>query len=238
MNGPHDVGGMMGFGPVLPEADEPIFHGGWEGRVLGMTLCAGALGHWNLDESRHAREDRHPADYYSSSYYEIWIKGLERLLLRHGVITEDELAAGRSLVDAEPPARILEAERVPRTLASGGPVDREPTESARFEVGQPVETRQMNPAGHTRLPRYARGKRGVIESVAGCHIFPDSHAHGLGEQPQWLYTVEFAGTELWGPETDPGLSVTIDAWEPYLLPANGGETDGGETDGGETAAEL
>ena len=207
----------MGFGPVDPEPNEPIFHGDWEGRVLGLTLCAGVLGKWNLDESRHARENRHPADYYSSSYYEIWIKGLERLLVRHDLVSADELAAGRSLESVDPPARILDAKRVPRTLASGGPVDREPTQSANFAVGDAVVAREMNPTGHTRLPRYTRGKRGVIESVAGCHIFPDSNAQGLGEQPQWLYTVAFAGTELWGPDSDPTLSVTIDAWEPYLL---------------------
>ena len=208
---------MMGFGPVDPEPNEPIFHGDWEGRVLGLTLCAGALGKWNLDESRHARENRHPADYYSSSYYEIWIKGLERLLVRHDVVSSDELAAGRSLESVDPPARILDAERVPSTLASGGPVDREPTQPAHFAEGDVVMAREMNPTSHTRLPRYARGKRGVIESVAGYHIFPDSSAQGLGEQPQWLYTVAFAGTELWGPDSDPTLSVTIDAWEPYLL---------------------
>lgn len=222
MNGPHDVGGMMGFGPVDPEPNEPIFHGDWEGRVLGLTLCAGALGHWNLDESRHSREDRHPADYYSSSYYEIWIKGLERLLVRHDVVAADELAAGRSLRAADPPDRILQAERVANALSRGGPVDREPTTPARFEVGQAVVTKQINPTGHTRLPRYARAKRGVIESVAGCHIFPDAHAHGNGEQPQWLYTVAFTGIELWGPDADPRLQVTVDAWEPYLEPVSEG----------------
>ncbi len=225
MNGPHDVGGMMGFGPVDPEHNEPIFHAPWEERALGMALCAGALGKWTLDESRHAREDRHPADYYSSSYYEIWIKGLERLLVRHEVVTEDELAAGRSLVEAKPPERILAAERVPRALASGGPVDREPTQPARFEVGDAVAVREMNPSTHTRLPRYARGKRGTVETVAGCHIFPDTHAHGLGEQPHWLYTVEFSGTELWGADADPTLSVTIDAWEPYLVAASTAQAD-------------
>ncbi|TIM18145.1 MAG: nitrile hydratase subunit beta, partial [Mesorhizobium sp.] len=80
MNGPQDLGGQMGFGPVAPEKDEPYFHADWERRALGVTLCAGAMGAWNIDESRHARESLHPADYYASSYYEIWIKALETLL--------------------------------------------------------------------------------------------------------------------------------------------------------------
>jgi nitrile hydratase len=210
---------MMGFGPVEPEVDEPVFHAEWEQHALGLTLCAGALGHWNLDQSRFARENRHPADYYSSSYYEIWTKGLEQLLVDHGVITADELAAGRSLRSGPRSDRVLTADRVARALARGGPVDREPTTEARFAVGDQVRTREMNPTGHTRLPRYVRGKSGVIEAVHGAHVFPDSHAHGGGENPQWLYTVRFAGTELWGEGAEPGLTVSVDAWEPYLVPA-------------------
>ena len=219
MNGPHDVGGMMGFGPVAPELHEPVFHAEWEKRMLGLALCAGAVGGWNLDESRHARENRHPADYYSSSYYEIWLKGLERLLVDHQVITAEELAEGRSMGPGPGDARVLTAERVPRTLASGGPVDRPAHRAARFAVGDEVTTRQMNPTGHTRLPRYVRGKRGIVEAAHGCHIYPDAHAHGQGERPQWLYTVCFDGQELWGDGAEPGLSVSVDAWEPYLIAA-------------------
>ena len=219
MNGPHDVGGMMGFGRVEPEEDEPWFHADWEKRVLGMTLCAGALGHWNLDESRHAREDRHPADYYGSTYYEIWQKGLERLLARHGVVTDEELAAGRSLADGPSNPRILTADRVADTLRRGGPCDRPPASDARFAPGDRVRTRVVNPRTHTRLPRYARGKVGVVEAAHGAHVYPDANAHGEGERPQWLYTVRFTGSELWGEGAEPGLTVSIDAWEPYLDPA-------------------
>ena len=77
----------------------------------------------------------------------------------------------------------------------------------------------INPSGHTRLPRYARGKRGCIEAVRGVFVFPDTHAHGQGEQPCWLYTVRFAARELWGEAADAAASVTIDAFEPYLDPA-------------------
>ncbi|TIU63298.1 MAG: nitrile hydratase subunit beta, partial [Mesorhizobium sp.] len=124
MNGPQDLGGQMGFGPVAPEKDEPYFHAAWERRALGVTLTAGSMGAWNIDESRHARESLHPADYYSSSYYQIWIKALETLLKRHGFVTERDLAAGRAVDAASTPKTVLKAADVPAVLAEGGPCDR------------------------------------------------------------------------------------------------------------------
>ena len=219
MNGPHDLGGQMGFGPVAPEPDEPYFHAGWERRALGVTLCAGALGAWTLDESRHARESLHPADYYSSSYYEIWIKALERLLARHGFVSAAELETGEASPGGAAPKRVLKAADVPAVLARGGPCDRPVEAAPRFAAGQRVRTRNMHPAGHTRLPRYARGRTGVVETVHEGFVFPDTNAHGMGEQPQRVYTVVFDGRELWGDAADPSLTVSIDAWESYLEPA-------------------
>ncbi len=214
MNGPHDLGGRMGFGPVNPEPDEPLFHANWEKRALGITLCAGALGHWSLDESRHARESLHPADYYSSSYYEIWIKALETLLMRHGCVSGEELAEGKARGKAD--ANVLTADRVPKVLAAGGPCDRPMETEPAFAVGDKVRMRNINPHGHTRVPGYTKGRSGTVEAVAGGFVFPDTSAHGLGEQPQWLYTVVFSGRELWGREADPALTVSVDAWESYL----------------------
>jgi nitrile hydratase len=219
VNGPHDLGGQMGFGPVAPEPDEPRFHGDWEKHALALTLACGFLGAWTLDESRHARESLHPADYYASSYYEIWIKALETLLVRHGFITAEELAAGEPLTDGAQPKRLVKADEVPGILGRGGPVNRAAVSEPRFAVGAVVRTVNRHLTGHTRLPRYTRDKIGVIEAVRGCHVFPDSHAHGAGEQPQWLYSVTFAGKTLWGEGCDPKLSVSIDAWENYLEPA-------------------
>lgn len=216
MNGPQDLGGQMGFGPVAPEADEPYFHAWWEKRALGVTLAAGAMGAWNIDESRHARESLHPADYYSSSYYEIWIKALETLLKRHGFVTEAELAAGQALGKGAQPRRVLQAADVKAALAKGGPCDRPVAAAPLFKSGDRVRTITINPAGHTRLPRYARGKVGVIDAVREGFVFPDSNAHGQGEHPQWVYTVVFDGREIWGQGSDPTLSVSIDAWESYL----------------------
>jgi nitrile hydratase beta subunit len=219
MNGPHDLGGQMGFGPVAPEKGEPYFHAEWEKRALGVTLTAGAMGHWTVDESRHARESLHPADYYSSNYYEIWIKALETLLKRHGFVTDEELAAGMALSAGRTPKRVLKAENVAAVLAKGGPCDRPVDAPARFKAGDRVRTKNFHPTGHTRLPRYARGKLGVVEAVRDGFVFPDTNAHGKGENPQWVYTVVFDGREIWGEGADPTLTVSIDAWESYLEPA-------------------
>ncbi|MDF3063410.1 MAG: Nitrile hydratase [Microvirga sp.] len=219
MNGAQDLGGMMGFGRIGHEPDEPWFHAEWEKRAFGVTLAMGATGTWGIDASRAARESLHPADYLASSYYEIWAKGLEKLVLRHGLVTEDEIRLGKALGPPKPVARMLKAENVPAALAKGSPTERPAEWPARFSVGDRVVTRVMHPSGHTRLPRYARGKRGVVELVHGAHVFPDSAAAGQGENPQWLYTVRFSGPELWGEEADPNLVVSIDAWESYLEPA-------------------
>ena len=219
MNGPQDLGGQMGFGAVAQEADEPVFHAEWEKRALGVTLASGALGAWNIDESRHARESLHPAVYYNSSYYEIWIRALELLLQRHGFVSAEELAEGRALEESAPPRGTLKREDVAAALARGGPCDRPAAAAARFKAGDRVRTRNFHPEGHTRLPRYARGKSGVVEAMRGSFVFPDTNAHGQGENPQWVYTVVFDGREIWGEEIDPSLSLSVDAWESYLEPA-------------------
>lgn len=218
MNGPHDLGGLHGFGPVAPEPGEPCFHAEWEKRALGVTLSCGAFGAWSIDESRHARESIPPATYLSASYYEIWIRALETLLERHGFVSAAELAEGRMLEKGAEPKRVLKAEMVPAVLARGGPCDRPLDTMPRFAAGARVRTRNLNPPTHTRLPRYARDKVGVVEAVQGSFVFPDDSAHGRGENPQWVYTVVFDGAEIWGEGAEPGLTVSIDAWESYLEP--------------------
>jgi nitrile hydratase subunit beta len=213
MNGAQDLGGMMGFGPVEPEENEPVFHGEWERRAFALTVAMGATGAWNLDASRHARESLDPARYLSSTYYQIWLEGLARLLRDAGLVTPEELAPPAAL------KRVLAAGDVDRAMAAGAPTDREPRAAARFRVGDIVRARNMHPFGHTRLPRYARGRTGEIARVNGAHVFPDSHAHGLGEDSQWLYTVRFTARELWGEDRNGADTVHADLWEPYLEPA-------------------
>jgi nitrile hydratase subunit beta len=217
MNGAQDLGGMQGFGPVREEVDEPLFHAEWERRVLALTLAMGATGQWNIDMSRSARESLPPAQYLGGSYYEIWFAGLKKLLLNAGLATAEEIEEGRKKSTTAPVVRVLKAELVPAVLARGSPSTRPAASPARFQIGDRVRARQINPETHTRLPRYCRGKEGRITRVHGVHSFPDTHAIGLGEQPQWLYTVEFDAAELWGPDTT-ASSVCVDCWEPYLDP--------------------
>ncbi|MCC5968567.1 MAG: nitrile hydratase subunit beta [Pararhodobacter sp.] len=218
MNGPQDLGGQMGFGPVRPEPAEPPFHADWEGRVLGLTLCAGALGLWNIDESRHARESLPPAIYYNASYYEIWLRALEALLAHHQLVSAQELAQGAAEPAPAHPRR-LDAAAVPAVLATGSDYLRPLTTQPRFRPGDRVRARNIHPRGHTRLPRYVRGHTGVIEAAHDGFILPDTNAHQRGENPEYLYTVVFDGAALWGPDAEPGLTVSVDAWEHYLEPA-------------------
>jgi nitrile hydratase subunit beta len=218
VNGVHDMGGMHGFGAVAPERDEPVFHAPWEGRVLAMNRAMGSLGLWNIDIGRFSRESLPPDVYLSSSYYRRWTLGLEDLVVRYGLVGADELAAGRALHPAAPGTRKLAAADAPKLLARGS-YERPAASPARFRTGDRVRTKNMHPAGHTRLPRYVRGHAGVVECVRGCQVFPDAVAAGRGEEAQWLYTVVFDGRELWGEAGDPTLEVSVEAWEPYLEPA-------------------
>jgi nitrile hydratase beta subunit len=219
MDGAQDMGGVQGFGPVHPEQDEPVFHAQWERRAFALTLAMGLPGGWNIDMSRFAREDRPHQDYIGKSYYQIWLAGLERLMLERDLVSSDEVAAGHALHPPKPVAATLTAEGVAGMLHRGGPTGRDPSKSALFAVGDRVRAKSIHPPTHTRLPRYVRGRIGLIDRVHGAHVFPDSNAHGGGEHPQWLYTVTFNGRELWGDGADPGLKISIDAWEPYLEPA-------------------
>jgi nitrile hydratase len=224
MDGVHDLGGMQGFGPVEREENEPVFHAAWEAAVLAMMRAGGSGGFFNIDEFRHSIERMAPAQYLRASYYEKWLDGVTRLLVEKGVVGAEELATRLAFFERTPEA--------PATAALSGPpparppfnpgwvhdVIRETGAVPRFAPGDAVATREMHPHGHTRLPRYARGKRGIIHRCHGVHVFPDANAHGRGEQPQPLYSVRFDARELWGESAEPNQVVHIDLWESYLLP--------------------
>jgi nitrile hydratase len=218
MEGAHDMGGVAWSGPVVPEPNEPMFHAEWERRAFALTLAMGMPGGWNIDMSRFAREDRPPEDYLGKSYYQIWLAGLERLMLERGLVAVDEIEAGKPLHLAKPVARTLSPDGVAAMLHRGGPTEREAKNAALFAVGDRVRTRTINPPTHTRLPRYVRGHVGVVEMLHGVHVFPDSNSLGQ-ENPQWLYTVSFDGRELWGADGDASTKISVDAWESYLEPA-------------------
>jgi nitrile hydratase len=216
MNGVHDMGGMQGYGPVIVEENEPLFHHAWESRALAIVLAMGAAGKWNIDWSRSVRESIPPALYLSVSYYQIWFEGLERLLMQAGLVEPQEIHSAKALVPPGEGVRKLLKENVAAILNKGGPTERETHTSAQFSVGQTVRTRQMNPSTHTRLPHYCRDKLGVVTAIHGAHVYPDTNALRQGEQPQWLYTVSFDAHALWGPDTT-ASSVRVDCWEPYLM---------------------
>lgn len=205
-----DLGGRPGFGPIDRRGEEVLFHAPWEARAMAVTVAMGATGAWNIDMSRSARETL--PDYARRSYYAIWIGALEKLLVERDLVGADELAAGRALHAARPLSRRLLAADVAAALARGSPTERPADRPAAFAVGDRVRTIDEVATHHTRLPGYARGRRGVVERVLGMHVFADVHAHGGSEDPQWLYTLAF--------ETAPGVTVSVDAWEPYLARAD------------------
>ena len=223
MNGAHDLGGMHGFGAVEMERDEPVFHGEWERRTFAITLATGFLGKWNLDMSRYAREQMPPAEYLATTYYEHWLFGLEKLLDQHALVRHEELEA--RLRDAAAPVRpvegagILAARDVEKTLRTSRTSKADEDVAPRYKIGDRVITKNVHPLGHTRLPRYARGKRGKVVLDHGVWVFPDSAGNDLGRKPQHCYSVRFTADELWGTEAPTRDAVHIDLWDDHLKPA-------------------
>lgn len=220
MKGGHDLGGQQGMGPINPqsESQEPVFHAEWERRVFGLTLAAGMLGKWNIDESRHARERQDPLAYVQNSYYENWLEGLEKLLVEKGMIANEELRRA-----ANTPAKAADSLAAPnpeiaqKILSSGAPSTMETDRDPLFRQGDSVLVRASETAGHTRAPKYAQGVIGTVVALLSCHSFPDSNALGIHEGKH-LYRVAFSGVDLWGSESA-DTEVLIDLWEPYLAAA-------------------
>jgi nitrile hydratase beta subunit len=203
-----DLGGQDVRDAVVQEAEGDVFHAPWEPRVMALVVAMGPTGLSNIDMNRATRETL--PNYRDLSYYEIWLAALEKLALQSGVLSESP----------PPPKQVLHAGDVMARIKRGWPASRPAAGPARFSLGDRVRTVQREPQHHTRLPGYARGKLGVVEKIHGAHVFPDTNAHGMGEAPQWLYTVAFDEKELWG-ETAPlqRSVVSVDAFEPYLEPA-------------------
>lgn len=220
MNSAHDMGGMHGMGPIVPDSDEHPFHHDWEGRVLACFLAMGAWGKWNIDRGRFFRESVPGPRYLSISYFEIWLDGLIGLIADAGLAGEEELVSGQAEAGGEVRTPSLTAEKVPPAMRRGGSARRDEVDFAgRFSAGDKVHARNMNPHGHTRLPRYVRGHNGVIDRVHGVFVLPDSNAELAGEAPQTVYSVCFTARELWGDDAPhPGDKVFVDMWDSYLEP--------------------
>jgi nitrile hydratase subunit beta len=219
MNGVHDMGGMQGMGPILYEKNEPVFHERWEARMFALNRGMGAWRKWNLDASRFQREQIPPAEYLRMSYYEKWLAGLAELMVKTDLVTREEIESGTPSPGSPKQVPPLTVDKVLPGIARGAPASRDVPAIAHFHTGQGVRARNINPDGHTRLPRYARGKFGTIERDHGVFVFPDTDALFLGEKPQHLYSVRFSARELWGDRAVPQDSVYIDLWDDYLEPA-------------------
>ncbi len=209
MDGIHDIGGMNGFGPMV--RDEQVFHAPWERIAFALSSCAEIVG--NTDDFRHAIERLDPAFYLGADYYGRWLGALEVRLRERALIDSDEVDQRAGTSDARP--RAIASPGLPTRSPDGGPV-RVLERRRRFSVGQTVRARDLHPVGHTRLPGYVRGHHGTITMTHPAFVYPDTNAHGWGEDPQYVYAVQFAATDLWG-EGD--HSVSIDLFEPYLEPA-------------------
>jgi len=217
MNGVHDLGGMQGFGPIVPEKNEPVFHAAWEGRLVAIrrALIAASKLPGNL---RPAVESLPAADYLSMSYYERWYAAVVQVLVQNGVATREEIASGKPAkgsVKSVPPLKPAEAAKLPFRVPQ---VMLKVDVPQHFAAGQKVRARNIHPAGHTRLPRYVRGRVGTVERNRGVQAFPDTHVYKRGQNPQYVYSVRFAARELWGEAAPSGDSVYLDLWEDYLEP--------------------
>jgi len=216
MNGVHDLGGMQDMGSIPYERTEPVFHQAWEGRVFALNRAVGAWRKWSLDASRYQRELIPPAEYLRISYYERWLVGLTELMIKTELVTPAEIQSGKPATGSMRLTPPLSADKVLPAVARGAPANRDVSAFARFQIGQQVRARNINPVGHTRLPRYARGKSGTVVRSHGVFVFPDSSAMFLGESPQHLYCVRFSARELWGEQAGAQDTVCIDLWDSYL----------------------
>lgn len=215
MNGVHDMGGLHGMGPVEIERNEPVFHEPWEARAFALTVACAFHRKWNIDMSRHSRERMPAARYLAASYYEKWLHGLDTLLVEQGLVTARELETGRAESKAAGVRPLVSADvteflrtRIRARLADDV--------APQFKAGDAVVARNLHPTGHTRLPRYARGRRGTVDRDHGVFIFPDTHAASRDRKPQHLYSVRFAARELWGSGASARDSVYLDLWDDYL----------------------
>ena len=219
MNGVHDMGGMHGLGPIHDEKNEPVFHARWEGRVYALNRAMAAWRKWNIDAGRHQIELIPAAEYLRMSYYEKWFTRLVELLVKHGFVTRAEIAKGKRARGSPKATPVIKAGQVASTIGRRVSTKRDVRVAPHFKVGQPVRALNINPSGHTRLPRYARGKVGTIDRDHGVFVFPDTNAHFQGEKPQHVYSVRFAARELWGAQAGPRDAVYVDLWDDYLEPA-------------------
>jgi len=218
MDGIHDMGGMQGFGHTKALDAGPPFAAHWEGQAFALGLLAIRASGANLHAFRHAIE-RVPAARYLTGYYARWLMGAQNLLRDSGVVSDEEVTARAARLSGQDAAEPARPELRKPDMPSGGPGNLRSLDSPpAFAVGDAVRTRDLHPSGHTRLPRYVRRRAGTVAAIQPAQVFPDCAAHFRGEDPQHVYSVEFASAELWGAGCEP-FTLSIDLFEPYLEPA-------------------
>ncbi len=218
MNGIHDMGGIHNMGPIEIEENEPVFHAEWEKRVFAFNMATGPLRLWNLDMKRQMVESQPPGWYLNAAYYERWLEGMIRLLKERNLLNDEELATGKPLLDIPEIGPALAPGQVEPFMKRGNSARIDADIPAGFHPGDRIFTRNIHPRTHTRLPRYARGKHGIIERDHGVFLFPDTHAQSGDKKPQHVYAVAFTARELWGETASAVDRVFIDLWEDYLEP--------------------
>jgi nitrile hydratase beta subunit len=218
MNGIHDMGGMQGMGPIEYENNEPVFHEPWEARVYAMNRAVAATGKLKVTTSRPPIENLTALEYLRMSYYEKWLMSLTERMVASGLVTRAEIESGRAAEGSAKSVPAFSAADVPAFMQRIPPMRKDQV-AVRFQVGQHVRARNINPVTHTRLPRYVRGKAGTIERDRGVATLPDTNVYGLGEKPQHVYSVRFSARELWGEQAAPQDAVYIELWDDYLEPA-------------------
>jgi nitrile hydratase beta subunit len=218
MNGIHDMGGMHGMGPIGYLETEPVFHEAWEARIYSISYAVQSTGKLRLG-LRPPIENIPAGEYLRMSYYERWLTSIIERMVASDLVTRDEIKTGRpATASANAPLALSPADAVAAQFKI--PATRRSIQvAARFQSGQPVRARNINPVTHTRLPRYARGKSGTIERDHGVFVFMDTSAYSAGENPQHVYSVRFGARELWGDEAAPHDAVYLDLFEDYLEPA-------------------
>ena len=219
MNGVHDMGGMQDMGAIEYEKNEPVFHARWEARMRALSQAMWVWPQLNIDASRYQIEMIPPVEYLRNSYYENWFAGLTGLIVKRGLVTSAEIESGMPAAGSPKATPRLTPAGVLPMLSRGIVGTRDVQVAPQFKVSQRVRARNINPTGHTRLPRYARGKMGTIVRDHGVFVFPDTNAEFQGDKPQHVYSVRFAARELWGEQASSRDTVYLDLWDDYLEPA-------------------
>ena len=216
-----DMGGADGWGRApIPDSSEAPFKEEWEKRAFAMALLSMRLSGTNLDAFRHAMNRLDREHYIDDGYYGRWLYGAENLLMDSSIIAPGtvearavNLAGGHA--DEPPAPEPNKPDYAPTAAGSIRQID----DPQKFHVGQRVRAKVMDAPGHTRLQKYTQGHVGTVAIVEPAQVLPDTHAHFIAENAQWVYTVSFDSHELFGTDAE-NFVLNTDMYEDYLEAAS------------------